>query len=145
MCWVPPPRHTHTGKHSGRAGGVDGEPGFVQCGAAAVQPAGTLKTQVRVLFRRQAEEEYEEEMRHPADTGSSDGARCCRCAVPGASFLCIPQSYKRKETFRAGRQEGWRDRTLAGFRAAWWSGRAARRRLEDPSSSPLPRASGRGV
>ena len=39
---------------------------------------------------RQAEEEYEEEMRHPADAGSSDRARCCRCVVPGASFLCYP-------------------------------------------------------
>ena len=57
---------------------MDGEPEFAQRGAAAVQPAATLKTRVRVLFRRQAEEEYEEEMRHPADAGSCDGARCCR-------------------------------------------------------------------
>ena len=28
-------------------------------------------------------------MRRPADGGSSDGARCCRCAVLGASFLCV--------------------------------------------------------
>ena len=66
---------------------MEGGPRFAQRGAAAVQLAGTLKTRVRALFRRQAEEEYEEEMRHPADAGSSDGARCCRCAVPGASFL----------------------------------------------------------
>ena len=74
VCWVPPPRHTHTGKHSGRAG-------IAQRGTAAVQPACTLKTRVRVPFCRQAEEDYEEEMRHPADAGTSDGARCCRCAV----------------------------------------------------------------
>ena len=63
--------------------------GFWQRGAAAVQPAAALKTRVRVLFRRQAEEEYEEDMRHLAAGGTSDGARCCRCAVPGASFLCV--------------------------------------------------------
>ena len=28
-------------------------------------------------------------MRHPADAGSSDGARCCRCAVLGALFFCV--------------------------------------------------------
>ena len=55
--------------------------------AAAVQPVAALKTRVRFLFRRQAEEEYEEDMRRPADGGSSDGARCCRCVVPGASFF----------------------------------------------------------
>ena len=69
---------------------MDGEPEFAQRGAAAVQPVAALKTRVRVPFRRQAEEEYEEEMRHPADAGSSDGARCCRCAVPGASFFVLP-------------------------------------------------------
>ena len=57
VCWVPPPRHTHTGKHSRRAG-------IAQRGTAAVQPACTLKTRVRVLLCRQAEEDYEEEMRH---------------------------------------------------------------------------------
>ena len=56
-----------------------------------MQLAAALKTRVRVLFRRQAEEEYEEDMRHPADGGSSDGARRCRCAVSGASFfICLP-------------------------------------------------------
>ena len=89
-----PATHTQENIQAGKAGGVDGEPKFAQRGAAAVQPAATLKTRVRVLFRRQAEEEYEEEMRRPADAGSSNGARCCRCAVPGASFLCYPQSYK---------------------------------------------------
>ena len=54
-----------------------------------MQLAAALKTRVRVLFRRQAEEEYEEDMRHPADGGSSDGARCYRCAVSDASFLCV--------------------------------------------------------
>ena len=82
---------THTQRNvQGRGSRRDGETGFGQRGAAAVQPVAGLKTRVRVLFRRQAEEEYEEEMRHPADSGSSDGARCCRCAVPGASFLCVP-------------------------------------------------------
>ena len=36
---------------------------------------------------RQAGEEYEEDMRHPAADGTSDGARCCTCAVDGASRL----------------------------------------------------------
>ena len=89
------PRAIHTQRNiQGRGGRRDGGtgvwPGFGQRGAAAVQPAAALKTRVRVLFRRQAEEDYEEDMRHPADGGSSDGARCCRCAVPGASFLCVP-------------------------------------------------------
>ena len=101
----------------------------MQRGAAAVQAAGTLKTRVQVLFRRQAEEEYEEEMRHPADVGSSDGARCCRCAVPGASFLCIPQSYKRKETFRAGEAGG-----MEGPDFGWVS----RSMVERPRSRPPP-------
>ena len=35
---------------------------------------------------RQAGEEYEEDMRQAAD-GTSDGARCCRCVVDGASLL----------------------------------------------------------
>ena len=66
--------------------------GFAQHGGAAAQQTAALKTPVRVLFRGQAEEEYEEDMRHPADGGSSDGARCCRCAVPGASFfVCDPR------------------------------------------------------
>ena len=60
---------------------------FWRRAAAAVQPGAALKTRVRFLFRRQAEEEYEEDMRRPADGGSSDGARCCRCAVRGASFF----------------------------------------------------------
>ena len=90
MCWVPPPRHTHTetfktgeGKREREKGARQG---FWQRGAAAVQPAAALKTRVRV---RQAEEEYEEDMCHLAAGGTSDGARCCRCAVPGASFLCV--------------------------------------------------------
>ena len=80
----------------------------MQRGTAGAQPAGTLKTRVRVLLRRQAEEDYEEEMRHPADAGSSDGARCCRCAVLGASFfVCFLRHAS--ETFmvgEAGRMEG---------------------------------------
>ena len=60
---------------------------FGSCTAAAVQPAAAVKTAVRFLFGRQAEEEYEEEMRHPAADGTSDGARCCRCAVLGALLL----------------------------------------------------------
>ena len=60
---------------------------FRRRAAAAVQPGAALKTRVRFLFRRQAEEEYEEDMRRPADGASSDGARCCRCAVPGAPFF----------------------------------------------------------
>ena len=63
--------------------------GFWRRAVAAVQPVAAVKTRVRFLFRRQAEEEYEEDMRRPADGGSSDGARCCRCAVPGASFLRV--------------------------------------------------------
>ena len=85
---------THTQEEHSGQGRQDGEtgawPGFGERGAAAVQPAAALKTRVRVLFRRQAEEDYEEDMRHPADGGSSDGARCSRCAVPDASFLCVP-------------------------------------------------------
>ena len=123
---------------------MDGEPEFAQRGAAAVQPAAALKTRVRVLFRRQAEEEYEEEMRHPADAGSTDGARCCRCAVPGASFFVPPSHTNIEKHSEQGRQEGWRERSLAKVWAAWWSGRAAGRRPENPSSSPLPQASGRG-
>ena len=72
-----------------RDGGIGVWLGFAQRGGAAVLLAAALKTRVRVLFRGQAEEEYEEDMRHPADGGSSDGARCCRCAVSGASFLCV--------------------------------------------------------
>ena len=108
---------------------MDGEPEFSQRGAAAVQPAATLKTRVRVLFRRQAEEEYEEEMRHPADAGSSDGARCCRCVVPGASFLCLPQSYKQRATFRAGEVGG-----MEGPEFGWVS----RSVVERPCSRPPP-------
>ena len=78
------------GREGGRDGGTGAWPRFGQRGAAAVQLAAAPKTRVRVLFRRQAEEDYEEDMRHLADGGSSDGARCCRCAVPGASFLCVP-------------------------------------------------------
>ena len=74
----------------------------MQRGTAAVQPAGTLKTRVRVLLRRQAEEDYEEEMRHPADAGSSDGARCCRCAVLGASFFFVCFLRHARETFMVG-------------------------------------------
>ena len=44
-----------------------------------------------------------------------------------------------------GRQEGWRDVGLAGAWAAWCSGRAAGCCPEDPSSSPLLQASGRGI
>ena len=67
--------------------GGDGDGGAHPRGA--VQPVAALKTRVRFLFRRQAEEEYEEDMRRPADGGSSDGARCCRCAVPIASFFRV--------------------------------------------------------
>ena len=55
--------------------------------AAAVHPAVALKTVVRFLFGRQAEEEYEEEMRHQAADSTCDGARCCRCVVLGALLL----------------------------------------------------------
>ena len=108
VCWVPPPRHTHRETfRAGEAGGMGGEPGFGQRGAAAVQPVAAPKTRVRVLFRRQAEEEYEEEMRHPADAGSSDGARCCRCAVPGASFLYSPAIHTQGNIQgRGGRRDG---------------------------------------
>ena len=99
VCWVPPPRHTHTRKHSGRAG-------IAQRGTAAVQPACTLKTRVRVLLRRQAEEDYEEEMRHPADAGTGDGARRCRCAVLGVSlFRVLSQTYKMNIHGGGGREE----------------------------------------
>ena len=60
---------------------------FGPCTAMAVQPAAALKTAVRFLFGRQAEEEYKEEMRHQAADGTSDGARCCKCAVLGALLL----------------------------------------------------------
>ena len=70
--------------------GVRGlQEGFWRRAAAAVQPVAAPKTRVRFLFRRQAEEEDEEDMRRPADGGSSDGGRCCRCAVPGASFFRV--------------------------------------------------------
>ena len=125
-----PATHTHRKTfRAGKAGGVDGEPEFAQRGAAAVQPAAILKTRVRVLFRRQVEEEYEEEMRHLADAGSSDGARCCRCVVPGASFLCYPQSYKQLETSRAGEAGG-----MEGPEFGWVS----RSVVERPCSWPPP-------
>ena len=79
---------THTQKHSGQGRERGVRQGFWQRGAAAVHPAAALKTRVRVLFHRQAEEEYEEDMRYQAAGGTSDGAPCCRCVVPGASFLC---------------------------------------------------------
>ena len=84
-----------------------------------MQLAAALKTRVRVLFRRQAEEEYEEDMRHPADGGSSDGARCCRCAVSGASFLCACPGAR-------GRGRGWGKMEETNHpshrRYRWWSG-----------------------
>ena len=47
---------------------------------------------------RQAEEEYEEDMRHPAAGGTSDEGHCCRCAVPGALLLYYMMTYlTRKE------------------------------------------------
>ena len=56
-----PATHTHR-NIQGRGDRRDGEtgalPGFGQRGAAAVQPAAALKTRVRVLFRRQAEDTH---------------------------------------------------------------------------------------
>ena len=47
--------------------GVRGlQEGFWRRAAAAVQPVAAPKTRVRFLFRRQAEEEYEEDMRRLA-------------------------------------------------------------------------------
>ena len=114
---------THTQRNiQGRGGKRDGEkgagPGFGQRGAAAVQPVAALKTRVRVLVRRQAEEEYEEDMRHPADGGSSDGARCCRCAVPGASFLCVSGQGLGQGVGK--KMEETRHPTHGRYR--WWSG-----------------------
>ena len=57
---------------------------FGPCTAAAVQPAVAPKTAVRIPFGRRAEEEYEEDTRHQAAGGTSDGGHCCRCAVLGA-------------------------------------------------------------
>ena len=84
-----------------------------------MQLAAALKTRVRVLFRRQAEEEYEEDMRHLADGGSSEGARCCRCAVSGASFLCVcpgPRGWGR------GWEKMEETRHPSHRRYRWWSG-----------------------
>ena len=103
----------------------------MQRGTAAVQPAGTLKTRVRVLLRRQAEEDYEEEMRHPADAGSSDGARCCRCAVLGASCFCVfSQTCKRNIQDGGGRKHGGIGGP--GFRSV------LRSMVERPRSRPPP-------
>ena len=92
--------------------------GFWWRAAAAVQPVAALKTRVRFLFRRQAEEEYEEDMRRPADGGSSDGARCCRCAVPGALFLRV--SGARDGAGVGKKTEETRHPTHRRYR--WWSG-----------------------
>ena len=69
FCETPVVQPTRNIQHRGRStGGETGVClGFPQRGGAAVQPAAALKTRVRVLFREQAEEDYEEDMRHPAD------------------------------------------------------------------------------
>ena len=102
--------------------GVRGpQEGFWRRAAAAVQPVAVLKTRVRFLFRRQAEEEYEEDMRRPADGGSSDGARCCRCAVPGASFLRVSGGRAWGKSWE--KEVETRHPTHRRYR--WWSGKGS--------------------
>ena len=99
--------------------------GFAQHGGAVAQQTAALKTPVRVLFRGQAEEEYEEDMRHPADGGSSDGARCCRCAVPGASFfVCVsdPRGWEGEGGGGVGLGKMEETRHPSHRRYRWWSG-----------------------
>ena len=62
-------------------------------------------------------------MRQPADGGSSDGARCCRCAVPGASFfVCVsaPRGWVERGRVEWEKMEETRHPSHRRYR--WWSG-----------------------
>ena len=86
-------------------------------------PADALKTLVRF-----PKGEYKEEMRLPSAGGTGDGEQCCKCAVLGASFLCVgccallpASSYIYVISAMREKLRG-RDTPPIHQRYRWWSG-----------------------
>ena len=101
---------------------------FGPCTAVAVQPAATLKTGVRFPLAGGQGGLQGGDALPAAQGGTGDGARCCRCIVPGALPFWSPQrtltdmkNIGIRYTLDKEKLRG-RDTPPIHRRYRWWSG-----------------------